>query len=38
VVVYNPFPEKDLEKLRKIKHSFVNNGIHPENRTELMPP
>lgn len=30
VVVYNPFPEKDLEKLRKDKAVlFINNGIHP---------
>lgn len=30
VVVYNPFPEKDLEKLRKEKAVLmVNNGIHP---------
>lgn len=30
VVIYNPFPEKDLEKLRKSKAIlFVNNGIHP---------
>ncbi|MDR2237290.1 MAG: hypothetical protein LBE92_14300 [Chryseobacterium sp.] len=30
VVLYNPFPEKDLEKLRKDKAIlFVNNGIHP---------
>lgn len=30
VVLYNPFPEKDLEKLRKEKAIlFVNNGIHP---------
>lgn len=30
VVMYNPFPEKDLEKLRKTKAIlFVNNGIHP---------
>ncbi|KMQ66644.1 hypothetical protein ACM46_03760 [Chryseobacterium angstadtii] len=30
VVIYNPFPEKDLEKLRKDKAVlFVNNGIHP---------
>ncbi|PIF43855.1 hypothetical protein CLU96_0771 [Chryseobacterium sp. 52] len=30
VVVYNPFPEKELEKLRKDKAVlFVNNGIHP---------
>jgi hypothetical protein len=30
VVIYNPFPEKELEKLRKDKAIlFVNNGIHP---------
>ncbi|SHL30048.1 M14 family metallopeptidase [Chryseobacterium polytrichastri] len=30
VVVYNPFPEKDLNTLRKDKAIlFVNNGIHP---------
>ncbi|MBB4806975.1 hypothetical protein HNP38_002271 [Chryseobacterium defluvii] len=30
VVIYNPFPEKDLEKLRRDKAVlFVNNGIHP---------
>ncbi|ROH96096.1 M14 family metallopeptidase [Chryseobacterium daecheongense] len=30
VVVYNPFPEKELEKLRKDKAVlFINNGIHP---------
>jgi len=30
VVVYNPFPEKDLEQLRKEKVIlFINNGIHP---------
>ncbi|KPE50514.1 hypothetical protein [Chryseobacterium indologenes] len=30
VVLYNPFPEKDLEKLRKDKAIlFINNGIHP---------
>lgn len=30
VVVYNPFPEKDLEKLRRDKAVlFINNGIHP---------
>jgi len=30
VVIYNPFPEKDLNKLRKDKAIlFVNNGIHP---------
>lgn len=30
VVVYNPFPEKNIEKLRKDKAIlFVNNGIHP---------
>ncbi len=30
VVVYNPFPEKDPEKLRKDKAIlFINNGIHP---------
>lgn len=30
VVIYNPFPEKDLDKLRKDKAIlFVNNGIHP---------
>ncbi|MCU7614545.1 hypothetical protein N0B16_08860 [Chryseobacterium sp. GMJ5] len=30
VVVYNPFPEKDLNKLRKNKAIlFINNGIHP---------
>jgi len=30
VVVYNPFPEKDLNQLRKEKAIlFVNNGIHP---------
>ncbi|KQT22324.1 hypothetical protein ASG31_03030 [Chryseobacterium sp. Leaf404] len=29
VVVYNPFPEKDFEKLRKEKAIlFINNGIH----------
>lgn len=30
VVLYNPFPEKDLNQLRKEKAIlFVNNGIHP---------
>lgn len=30
VVVYNPFAEKDFEKLRKEKAVlFINNGIHP---------
>ncbi|WP_292008274.1 hypothetical protein [Chryseobacterium sp.] len=30
VVVYNPFPEKEIEKLRKDKAVlFINNGIHP---------
>ncbi|MGC5745038.1 hypothetical protein [Chryseobacterium sp. NFX27] len=30
VVIYNPFSEKDMEKLRKDKAIlFVNNGIHP---------
>jgi hypothetical protein len=30
VVVYNPFPEKDLNQLRKEKAIlFINNGIHP---------
>jgi len=30
VVIYNPFPEKDLDKLRKTKAVlFINNGIHP---------
>lgn len=30
VVIYNPFPEKNLEKLRKDKAVlFINNGIHP---------
>ncbi|MFP3596481.1 hypothetical protein [Chryseobacterium sp. SIMBA_029] len=30
VVIYNPFAEKDLEKLRKEKAILlVNNGIHP---------
>ncbi len=30
VVVYNPFPEKDLDQLRKEKAVlFINNGIHP---------
>ncbi|MDV7696628.1 hypothetical protein N6B72_06835 [Chryseobacterium soli] len=30
VVMYNPFPEKDIEKLRKEKAILlVNNGIHP---------
>ena len=30
VVVYNPFPEKDVDKLRKEKAIlFINNGIHP---------
>ncbi|WP_419869320.1 M14 family metallopeptidase [Chryseobacterium sp. CT-SW4] len=30
VVLYNPFPEKNIEKLRKEKAVlFVNNGIHP---------
>ncbi|PQA91275.1 hypothetical protein SAMN05421796_101144 [Chryseobacterium piscicola] len=30
VVVYNPFAEKDFEKLRKEKAIlFINNGIHP---------
>lgn len=30
VVVYNPFPENDLNQLRKEKAIlFVNNGIHP---------
>ncbi|GAA5091785.1 hypothetical protein GCM10023210_19810 [Chryseobacterium ginsengisoli] len=30
VVIYNPFPEKDLNQLRKDKAIlFVNNGIHP---------
>ncbi|KPH11831.1 hypothetical protein [Chryseobacterium sp. ERMR1:04] len=30
VVVYNPFPEKELDQLRKDKAIlFVNNGIHP---------
>jgi hypothetical protein len=39
VVIYNPFPEKDLEKLRKIKpFSLSTTEFIPENRTELMPP
>lgn len=30
IVVYNPFPEKDLDQLRKEKAVlFINNGIHP---------
>ncbi|KQS89995.1 hypothetical protein [Chryseobacterium sp. Leaf394] len=30
VVIYNPFAEKDFEKLRKEKAVlFINNGIHP---------
>lgn len=30
VVIYNPFPEKNLDKLRKEKAIlFINNGIHP---------
>lgn len=30
VVIYNPFPEKELDQLRKEKAIlFVNNGIHP---------
>lgn len=30
VVVYNPFPEKNLNQLRKEKAIlFINNGIHP---------
>lgn len=30
VAVYNPFPEKDLDQLRKQKAVlFINNGIHP---------
>ncbi|RNA61049.1 hypothetical protein D1631_03415 [Chryseobacterium nematophagum] len=30
VVIYNPFPEKDLDQLRKEKAIlFINNGIHP---------
>lgn len=30
VVIYNPFAEKDLDKLRKDKAVlFINNGIHP---------
>ncbi len=30
VVLYNPFPEKDMERLRKEKAVlFINNGIHP---------
>lgn len=30
VVIYNPFPEKNLEQLKKDKAVlFINNGIHP---------